>query len=301
MTNTDLRQIRHVVTLGEHLSFTQAAKELGITQSALTRSIQGIEEKAGARLFDRDRGRVGLTEVGKSYFARAVVLLRDAEDLDRLLHQTASGEAGEIHFGMTSATARALLPDILVQELHHRPRLREIVQLGTSAALLAAVGGETMEFCICGEQPAPPPGLRSAIIGTMPLALLVRPGHPAPHDRLTLDLGEYPLLLSGQPSDADRIAALIHPMILASPSIIVDDLGILTHLLVNSDAVWLTARGAMSPALRSGTLRELPLPPGLDIRFRVVMYSHERRTLSPAARRLADMMRAQAARWAGAG
>lgn len=298
MTNTELRQIRHVVVLGAHLSFTHAAKELGITQSALTRSIQAIEERARARLFDRDRGRVSLTETGKAYLERAAALLRDADDLDRLLQQSAAGEAGEVHFGMTSAIARALLPDILVQELHDRPRLREMVQLGTPKALLAGVGSETLEFCICGEQPAPPPGLRTAIIGTMPLALLVRAGHPAPASEVTLDLAGYPLLLSGQPTDAERIADLMRPIILAPPSIIVDDLGILTHLALHSDAVWMTARPTMVPALLSGIMRELPLPPDLNVQFRVVMYSHERRTLSPAARRLADTMRAQAARWA---
>ena len=58
MNYTDLRQIRHLVTLGKELSFTKAAKELGITQPALTRSIQTIEDKAQVRLFDRDRGRI---------------------------------------------------------------------------------------------------------------------------------------------------------------------------------------------------------------------------------------------------
>lgn len=300
MMNTELRQIRHVVTLGKHLSFTQAAKALGITQSALTRSIQAIEQQAGTRLFDRDRGRVSLTEVGRTYLTRAEALLKDADDLDRLLHQTAVGDVGEVHFGLTSALARALLPEILVHELAHRPRLREMIRIHTPGTLVQLVQGEEMEFCICGELPTLPAELRAAIIGTLSLAFLVRDGHPLPRDVPTGDLSAYPLLLSGQSSDAGRIDAMVRPLVLAAPSLVLDDLGILTHVVHNSDAVWLTAPVANLTPLRSGSLRELPLPSTVDPKFRVVMYSHARRTLSPAARRLADMMRAQAARWANA-
>jgi DNA-binding transcriptional LysR family regulator len=297
MTNTELRQIRHIVALGAHLSFTNAAKVLGITQSALTRSIQGIEEKAGVRLFDRDRGRVSLTEVGKVYLGRAEALLQDAEDLDRLLHQTAVGEIGEVHFGMTSAIARALLPDILVQELHHRPHLREMIRIHSPDTILELVQSEAMEFCVCGEQLSPPAALRSSIIGTMPLSLLVRAGHPLAGLPPVHDMTGFPVVLSGQQSDSERLPDFVHPLRLAPPSVIVDDLGVLHHLVLNTDAIWLTAAAAMAPALRSGSLVELSLPRGLELRFRIVMYSHQRRTLSPAARRLADMMRAQAARW----
>lgn len=301
MMNTELRHIRHVVTLGKHLSFTQAAKELGITQSALTRSIQAIEEKAQARLFDRDRGRVSLTEVGKAYFKRAEALLQEADDLDRLLHETAVGEIGEVHFGMTSSTARALLPEILVQELHHRPRLREMIHIQATDVLLRSIQSEELEFCVCAEQPALPESLRMTIIGTMPLSLLVRPEHPLPSDTPVLDLTAYPLLMSSQPNTGNRVAELVSPARLAPPSVIIDDIGVLAHVTTNSDAIWLTAPVAIPTAMRQGLFRELTLPRSLQMRFRVVMYSHERRSLSPPARRMVDMMRAQAAKWSSGG
>jgi DNA-binding transcriptional LysR family regulator len=297
MTNTELRQIHYVVMLGKHLSFTLAAKELGITQSALTRSIQAIERHAGTRLFDRDRGRVSLTEVGRTYLARAEALLQDARDLDRMLQQSAVGDIGEVRFGMTSAVARAILPEILVQELAHRPQLRQTIVNRAPETMIELVQAEALEFCVCSERPIAPISLRSTIIGRMPLALLVRAGHPASSDRPTGDLRAYPLLLSSQPTDTERIARLVRPLLLSPPSIVLDDLGILHHIALNSDAIWLTAPAAAAVGLRSGSLRQLPLPPGGDFRFRVVLYSHQRRTLSPAARRLADMMRAQAARW----
>jgi DNA-binding transcriptional LysR family regulator len=53
--NIDLRQCRHVLALDRHRSFARAADALGLTQPALTRSLQALEKSIGARLFDRDR------------------------------------------------------------------------------------------------------------------------------------------------------------------------------------------------------------------------------------------------------
>jgi DNA-binding transcriptional LysR family regulator len=63
--NIDLRSLRYVVGLARQLSFTKAADELGVSQSALSRSIQQVERRSAARLFDRDRGGVYLTAVGR--------------------------------------------------------------------------------------------------------------------------------------------------------------------------------------------------------------------------------------------
>ncbi len=291
MANIELRQLRHLVALGKLLSFTKAAKELGITQSALTRSIQAIEGMAQVRLFDRDRGRVALTEAGKAYLKRAANLLRDADDLDRMLQQTSVAEVGEVQFGITSAVARALLPDILTRELDDRPQLRTKILIRSPENVIELVQSEEIEFCVCGEQPVLPASLRATIIGTFPLSLLVRSGHPLLSSSGKLDLREYPLILSGQMSLSEHIPEIASPFVLSQPRIIMDEIGILAHIAASSDAIWLSTPYAMSDELQRGVLRELPLPSDLAMSFRVVMYSHNRRTLSPAARRLLNLMR----------
>ena len=49
----ELRVMRHLLALDEHRNFARAARELGITQPALSRSIQTLEVSIGARLFDQ--------------------------------------------------------------------------------------------------------------------------------------------------------------------------------------------------------------------------------------------------------
>lgn len=299
MVNIELRQIRHLVVLARLLSFTQAAKELGITQSALTRSIQAVEARANVRLFDRDRGRVALTEVGKAYIRRAADLLSDAEDLDRFLDQTAAAEIGELQYAITAAVARAIMPAILTSEIAEHPQLRSLIFIRSPESMIAMVQAEEVEFCVCGEQPELPPSLRMSIIGTTPLEILVRPGHPLLRGAMELDLTPYPLILSGQMALSGRVDSLIHPFRVAPPQVIIDEIGTLIHVTAHSNSIWLTMPSVAAGELQRGELVALPLPDGLDPTFRIVLYSHDRRTFSPAARRLLDLMRGQLARLTG--
>src|ERR1700756_556881 len=142
----DLRSLRHVVVLARRLSYTKAAEELGLTQSALSRSIQAVERRAGVRLFDRDRGGVRPTAVGRAYAERAATLLREADELDGLLQRSARGVSGEIAFGIAPMLAAALLPETLAEGLAATPDLRSRVMVRDAAALFSLLMSERIEF-----------------------------------------------------------------------------------------------------------------------------------------------------------
>src|ERR1700761_721205 len=108
--NIDLRSLRHVVVLSRLRSYTKAAQELCLTQSALTRSIQAVERHANARLFDRDPGGVRPTVIGRAFVERAAALLREADDLEQMMRRATNADVGEVSFGMGPLAAQALLP-----------------------------------------------------------------------------------------------------------------------------------------------------------------------------------------------
>ncbi|WP_134090297.1 LysR family transcriptional regulator [Olivibacter sp. XZL3] len=60
----DIQQIRNFLTLSEELHFWRTAEITNITQSALSRQIQGMEEELGVRLFERNKRNVSLTASG---------------------------------------------------------------------------------------------------------------------------------------------------------------------------------------------------------------------------------------------
>ncbi len=297
MMNADLRQIRHVVTLGKLLSFTRAAQELGITQSALTRSIQAIEEKAKVRLFDRSRGGVRLTEVGRSYVKRGASLLKDAEELDRLLDGAASAEVGEVQFGVIPAITLTQMAKVLAKQLANRPQLRVGILMRPADRLIELLESDQIEFCICGERPNASASLKASVIGKFPLSLLVRAGHPLLDTSTMLDPRDFPLVYGGQFMQNWRIPEISGPHLLAPPQVTIDDIGFLANYTAMSDAIWITTELVVPDELQRGILKELPSPNIGKISDRMVLYSHRHRTLSPAARHLAGLLTKEVARW----
>lgn len=67
----ELTPLKYFCKLAEVLSFTEAAKELFITQSTLSQSIKQLEEELGAPLFDRIGKKIYITEAGQSFLSYA--------------------------------------------------------------------------------------------------------------------------------------------------------------------------------------------------------------------------------------
>jgi DNA-binding transcriptional LysR family regulator len=282
----DLRSLRYIVVLGRKLSYTKAAEELGLSQSALSRSIQAIEQRAGVRLFDRDRGGVHLTTIGRDFVERAAALLREADELDQVLRRAGTGAQGKIAFGMAPLPAAVLAPAALSEALASTPDLRSHVYVRSTEALLSLLTREEIEFLVCSEQQVPETApVEATPLGMFPISLLVRAGHPLLAGGAARD--QFPLIVSAPFERHAQDAAV------GEPHIILEDHGALMRITEASDAVWLSSSFAAADEIVQGRIRELPSPPGRERQFPIVMCSLDRRSLSPAALRLRDQFRSR--------
>ena len=286
----ELRNLRHAVTLARKLSYTRAAEDLGLSQSALSRSIQALEQETGVRLFDRDRGKVQLTRHGLAFIERAEALVAEADGLQRAMRRSADAEDGEVCFGIESLPARVLLADVLSESLRQAPNLRTRVQIRSIEALWGRLIAGEIEFFISaeGRVPAGPPA-RVSRLGVFPLSFLVRPGHPAlagPAPGQGGCGGPFPVLLAGDPGQFDFLPPGLKELT-AGPRHIVEDYETLGKLTERSDAILIASRFAVLEEMAAGRIVELPqLREIQPISMRIVMYSLDRRSLSPAALKL---------------
>jgi DNA-binding transcriptional LysR family regulator len=288
--NMELRRLRHVVVLAKLLSYTKAAQELCLTQSALTRSIQAMERRANARLFDRDRSGVRLTPVGRAFVARASALLREADDLDRMLRRSTTADVGEVSFGMGPLAAQALLPTVLRKTMESKSELRTHVMVRSVDSLLPALIQEELEFFVCPEDAVPVSApVKSVFLGWFPISLLARAAHPVFEKSKQLEQRKYSVLSPGQFKNLDSWPRYFRPY-LTGPLHIIEDFGVAERVTELTDAIWLCSTYAASEEMRAGKLKEIVPPKGQkSLRFRMMMYSLDRRSLSPAALMLKGM------------
>ena len=73
----EMHQIRYFLAVERERNFSRAADHCNITQPALTRAIQKLEEEVGGPLFDRRPGRIELTELGRTLLPRLQNAIRE--------------------------------------------------------------------------------------------------------------------------------------------------------------------------------------------------------------------------------
>lgn len=130
----ELQQLEQFVALARTKNFTRAGKELSLSQSALSRSIQKLEDQIGQPLFDRKPREVVLTDLGELFLEKAKEILALAEDTFLLLSD--AGRHGRIRLGAIPTIAPYFLPVLLSGFAKKYPDISLVVQEDTTENLI---------------------------------------------------------------------------------------------------------------------------------------------------------------------
>jgi DNA-binding transcriptional LysR family regulator len=113
--NVTLRQFRYFVAVADHASVSAAARQLAITQSAITTAIHDLEAQVGLRLFERGPRGVTLTPDGHRFLANARRVLAAVADATHAMRAQPSGLAGTLSIGVTPLVAGYYLSELLTR------------------------------------------------------------------------------------------------------------------------------------------------------------------------------------------
>lgn len=91
-----LMQLRVFVRLAERNSFSAVGRDLGVTQSAVSKAVTTLERALGARLVNRNTRSVSLTEAGSRYYERCRQILADLEEADATVGDSNLGVTGAL-------------------------------------------------------------------------------------------------------------------------------------------------------------------------------------------------------------
>jgi len=144
----EVRQMRHVIALAEHGSFARAASALGLSQSALSRSIQSVEREVGSGLFVRTASGVEPTDSGRIFVARIRQIMQLTDDLDRDLVNERGLQSGRVHVGGGPYPAQSVLADALTRFVADYPRVIVRVMMRDWDELLRKLRAREIEFFI---------------------------------------------------------------------------------------------------------------------------------------------------------
>jgi DNA-binding transcriptional LysR family regulator len=155
----DLYELALFHLVVKHRSFTKAAEIAGLTQSAITRQMQGIEKSLGIPLLQRTTRFVGVTPAGQFLFHEAVRLLGDVEHSLGYIAQEFAGARKEVRVDVSRTIGLAYLPGFFHANLRRAPQLAYRVTCQPSADLLTALEASEQDIGVL----CPPPRLPRTI------------------------------------------------------------------------------------------------------------------------------------------
>jgi DNA-binding transcriptional LysR family regulator len=250
------RHFRHLVVLADTGSFSSAARRLGLSQPALTRSIQALERELRTRLCARHGRGIELTPAGAMVAARAQALLQGLSDLDRELEDLKGAGAGRLRVGGGPGACASLIPMAVGRICGRRPRVRIEVVRGQWTELGRAVADREIDLFVgdCGDAEEQPE-LEVVRLRTRSGFWVCRAGHPlARGGRLTLDdLAGYPLAV---PTLPERMGPELRTLARAA-WVRSDDFYLLKLVILASDAVGLQPLHSVRDELETGRMKRL--------------------------------------------
>lgn len=110
-------------SVAKHLSFTQASKELYISQPAITKHIRELESLYGVRLFDRLGNKISLTDAGKLMLEHCEQILAAYRRLEYDMNLLKNEWTGDLRLGASTTISQYVLPPILARFTEKYPKV----------------------------------------------------------------------------------------------------------------------------------------------------------------------------------
>lgn len=142
----DLNLLRSLVAVAEAGAITEAANRLGITQPALTRRIQHLEQEFGTEFLSRSRKGAQLTELGRLVEREARVLIDRYDSLKNEVASHRSVEGGTVRIGGGATAVSFVLPDAIAQFQRDYPLVHFHVKEASSSEIASDVADGRLEL-----------------------------------------------------------------------------------------------------------------------------------------------------------
>ncbi|MEM6365571.1 MAG: LysR family transcriptional regulator, partial [Planctomycetota bacterium] len=193
----ELDQLRYFLQVADEGNFTRAAEQLGVSQSALSRSIQKLEDEIGRPVLERKSRSLTLTDAGLLMQGRAREVLAILQDT--VAEITDDGQSGRIRVGAIPTIAPFFLPDLLRRFSHDFPKATVVVQEETTDVLVKACSDGAIDLAILALP------LNTKYLDIEPLfeeelMLVLPPEHPLVDkpDISLEDIDDLPFVLLGE-------------------------------------------------------------------------------------------------------
>lgn len=143
-----LHQLRAFVEVARQGSIRAASRLSGISQPALTKAIQELEQVLGARLFIRRQQGVVMTDVGDNFFRHASLVLEELRVAQEDIQQRLGLAGGRVNIGVGGSVARTIMPQVITQFHREYPLVQVRIVEGQLVSMIPELRQGELDFTI---------------------------------------------------------------------------------------------------------------------------------------------------------
>ncbi|ENE4705085.1 LysR family transcriptional regulator [Salmonella enterica] len=260
-----LRHLHTFVAVAQQGTLGRAAETLNLSQPALSKTLNELEQLTGTRLFERGRLGAQLTVPGEQFLTHAVKVLDALNTAGQALNRKEDASADVVRVGALPTAALGILPAAIGR--FHQQQKSTSLQVATMNNTMLLAGLKSGEIDLGIGRMSDPElmgGLNYELLFLESLKLVVRPGHPLLQETITLSrVMEWPVVVSPKGTVPRQNAeALLQSQGCKMPAGCSETLSasLSRQLTVDYDYVWFVPSGAVKEDLRQATLVSLPVP-----------------------------------------
>ncbi len=255
----DLRHLRNMLAVMEEGSLGKAAEKLHISQPALTKSIQRLEDQLGVKLFERKARGMEATSYAESLSAYAQSACVGMSQAIKEIKALKSGTEGVITVAGPPLIASELMPEVLMRLAAERPNLQLRIVSQNQELFTSLLNGKFNVVVAMLYNEMPRVGLTKRWLFDDKLVLVMRPDHPAaklkkikPQDLMSYKWA-FP---EGDTWHRRRLELFFEQYGMGMPRASIEsrEPTILRSIIVNSDHIGVIARLGVERELREGLL-----------------------------------------------
>jgi DNA-binding transcriptional LysR family regulator len=178
----DPRRVLTFRAVAHQRSFSRAARELALSQPSVSNQVASLEREIGARLLEREPGRLRLTREGEILLEHADAIAERFQLAEQQLSAAAQGERARLRIGAFPTALAALVPAAIARVRLHHPDIQVTVDEGSDEDLPPRVRSGELHLAVSFQDAAEPrhepPGVERRDLFREQFRVALAPDHP---------------------------------------------------------------------------------------------------------------------------
>jgi len=176
MFHVTLRQLQVFEAVARHLSHSRAAKELYLSQPAISMQVKQLEQGVGLPLFEQVGKQIHLTEAGREMLHYSRTISQQLHEMEAVFGEMKGLEHGHLNISVVS-TANYFMPQLLAKFCQQHPKIKISLHVANRDAVLKQLAENITDLAIMG-QPQEGAEMLAQSFMKNPLVVIAPPNHP---------------------------------------------------------------------------------------------------------------------------